>query len=60
MPKATLVDNDPGAGSGAPGDLDVTALVPALKMDAPNSTMLVLSSSVSDQSDTAAALDPIQ
>lgn len=41
MPNATLANADPGAGSATLADLDVTQLVPADAMTAPNSTMYV-------------------
>lgn len=39
MPDASVADSDPGAGNGAPGDLDVSLLVPQDAMEAPNSTV---------------------
>lgn len=39
MPNATLADDDPGAGTDAPADLDVSLLFPADAMTAPNSTL---------------------
>ncbi|ORY66655.1 Cupredoxin [Leucosporidium creatinivorum] len=39
MPSAELAASDPGAGDGAPGDLDVSLLVPSDFVEAPNSTI---------------------
>jgi hypothetical protein len=39
MPDASVAGSDPGVGSGAPGDLDVSSLVPAVAKEAPNATV---------------------
>ncbi|SCV72247.1 BQ2448_4941 [Microbotryum intermedium] len=39
LPNSALIDNDPGPGTNSTSDMDVTALVPAVYVTAPNATV---------------------